>query len=271
MFAEQKLCKSKPRTKQEVKLDRMGTFSWMFDVPGLEVYVTIFAIGVYFIVSLLKLKKEDRRMSRYLNIILVATVGINGIEAIIWGILQMIAAREFSKEMGFEESILQIQVAFGYISVGIINFPVLFNQEFILPATMSKSVFSWGIAISHLYDWIENNNTSIHSIGTTLWYDIFLPIIVILFYIFNRIDKWKQRLEKLKKNVDAQETDMIESVMTESTTSTTTRPSISSKRSSMPSMDITITKFTANDTPIPTNDTPFGVDGAMEIIFDVDK
>lgn len=143
----------------------MGTFSWIFEIPGLSLYITIFSIAIFYIVSYCRLKKEDRRCPKYLEIILIATVGINGIEAIIWGALQMMAAREFSKEMDVNDLILQIQVAFAYISVGIVNVPVLFNQDFMLPAIMSKSTFSWGVAISHIYDWLENDNTSTNTIG----------------------------------------------------------------------------------------------------------
>ena len=91
--------RSKPQKSLLTKTVIMGSVATdeVYGIPGLTMYITIFAVILFFIIRYCKLGEDQRRCPKYLELILIATVGVNGIESMIWGALQMIRGFEISR------------------------------------------------------------------------------------------------------------------------------------------------------------------------------
>ena len=106
----------------------MCSLSWLFAVPGLSIYIIVLSIIIYTIVAYCRVPKEEKSKAQFFNILLIGIVGFSGIETVIWGLLQLIDSNDVANSMNYEQSEFQIELAFAYISLGIVQFPILYHR-----------------------------------------------------------------------------------------------------------------------------------------------
>eukprot|EP00483_Globobulimina_turgida_P001976 UN01978 len=163
----------------------------LLDVPGLNVYIISSSIIIFCLIFIFCTKKEDRKRERIIYIILINTVGISGFGSIISGIIHLSASSQIAKSIGWPESPFQMEVAFSNLAIGFIGYPVFWMYDFILPAIIARTTFLWGAGITHIVEYVKNDNHSPNNVGATLFWDFLNPIICITLYILHRMYQYE--------------------------------------------------------------------------------
>jgi hypothetical protein len=85
----------------------------------------------------------------------------------------------------------QLEVAFANLAFGVLGILCMwFRKEFWLAVVIGLSVFYWGSAYGHIYEKIVNNNYAPGNVGTPIFFDIIVPIVLLtLLFSYRRLSK----------------------------------------------------------------------------------
>jgi len=161
-----------------------------FEISGLNIYIQIFVTILSISIHLLRTKKESRKES-VIELVAIYTIGLAGWFSISSGLFgHIIYADEVAKGIGWPiNSGFQMELAFAAIGIGLTGAIGFKNRSFWLPFIIAKTTFMWGAALTHILDMIEHNNFSPSNTGVVVYWDILLPIILIIVFLLSRDKK----------------------------------------------------------------------------------
>ncbi len=161
-----------------------------FEISGLNVYiqivVTLISIGVH----LYRTRNVERKES-VTEIVAIYTLGLSGWFGIMSGLFgHIIYADEVAKGIGWPlNSGFQMELGFASIGIGMIGFLGFWSKSFWLPFLIAKTTFMWGAALTHILHIVQFGNFHPSNAGVILYWDIILPIILIVLYRLYRREK----------------------------------------------------------------------------------
>ena len=161
-----------------------------FEISGLNVYiqivVTIISIGVH-----LYRRRNIERKESLVEIITIYTFGLSGWFGIMSGLFgHIIYADEVARSIGWPlDSGFQMELGFASIGIGMIGFAGFWSKSFWLPFLIAKTTFMWGAALTHILHIFQFGNFHPSNAGIILYWDITLPIFLIILYRLYRREK----------------------------------------------------------------------------------
>lgn len=165
-----------------------------FEVSGLNIYIQIAVTIISISVHLISTRNKERKET-VLELITIYTIGLAGWFSISSGIFgHIIYADEVATGIGWPlNSGFQMELAFAAIGIGLVGGIGFWNKSFWLPFIIAKTTFMWGAALTHIIHMIQHNNFSPGNTGIVVYWDILLPIILIVLYaLYQREQKSMQ-------------------------------------------------------------------------------
>jgi hypothetical protein len=74
---------------------------------------------------------------------------------------------------------VNLQILIAYLNIGFLGFWI---RSFWLPFIIAKVTFMWGAGLTHILHMFQHDNFSPSNTGIIVYWDFFLPIILILLY-----------------------------------------------------------------------------------------
>ncbi|MCJ7700679.1 MAG: hypothetical protein MUO62_03775 [Anaerolineales bacterium] len=168
--------------------------SAFFEISGLNIYiqgvVTILSIAIHLLST-----RNKKREETVLELVAIYTIGLAGWFSISSGFFgHFIYADEVATGIGWPlNSGFQMELAFAAIGIGLIGGLGFWYKSYWLPFIIAKSTFMWGAALTHIIHMIQNNNFSPSNTGIVVYWDILLPVILIVVYmLYQREQKTTQ-------------------------------------------------------------------------------
>lgn len=156
----------------------------LFEISGFNIYIQI-AMTVFMISVHLFRTRKNRRES-VTEIFAIYVIGLTGwftISNAIFG--HLIYADEVATSIGWPlNSGFQSELAFSLIGIGILGGVGMWIRSFWLPFIIAKSTMMWGAALTHMIHRIEHNNFSPSNTGIVVYWDVLLPIVLIVVYVY---------------------------------------------------------------------------------------
>ena len=159
--------------------------SVFFGISGLNIYIQIAVTIISITVHLLATRGKERKETT-LEIITIYTIGLAGWFTISSGFFgHIIYADEVAASIGWPlNSGFQMELAFAAIGIGLIGGIGFWQRSFWLPFIIAKTTFMCGAGVTHILHMVENNNFSPSNTGIVVYWDILLPVLLIVLYIF---------------------------------------------------------------------------------------
>jgi len=129
-----------------------------------------------------KPKTKNRVIESFLLALLVVMVGLSSI----WAFMgHTFMAAQIAASIGWPAgNPFQFEVAMANLSYGILGLLCLkFRDNFWTATVIAVSVFYWGAAYGHLMDIIQHANYAPGNAGAVLYFDIILPIVLIVLLV----------------------------------------------------------------------------------------
>ena len=158
-----------------------------FEISGLNIYIQIVVTIISIAVHLLATRKKERKES-LIELVAIYTIGLAGWFSISSGLFgHILYADEVAAGVGWPlNSGFQMELAFAAIGIGLIGAIGFWNKTFWLPFIITKTTFMWGAALTHILHMIRQNNFSPSNTGVVVYWDILLPIILIVLFTLNK-------------------------------------------------------------------------------------
>ncbi|HUV16039.1 MAG TPA: DUF6790 family protein [Pelolinea sp.] len=158
-----------------------------FEISGLNIYIQIVVTIISIAVHLLATRKKERKES-LIELVAIYTIGLAGWFSISSGLFgHILYADEVVAGIGWPlNSGFQMELAFAAIGIGLIGAIGFWNKTFWLPFIITKTTFMWGAALTHILHMIRQNNFSPSNTGVVVYWDILLPIILIVLFTLNK-------------------------------------------------------------------------------------
>ena len=158
-----------------------------FEISGLNIYIQIVVTIISIAVHLLATRKKERKES-LIELVAIYTIGLAGWFSISSGLFgHILYADEVAAGVGWPlNSGFQMELAFAAIGIGLIGAIGFWNKTFWLPFIIAKTTFMWGAALTHILHMIRQNNFSPSNTGIVVYWDILLPIILIVLFTLNK-------------------------------------------------------------------------------------
>ena len=158
-----------------------------FEISGLNIYIQIVVTIISIAVHLLATRKKERKES-LIELVAIYTIGLAGWFSISSGLFgHILYADEVAAGVGWPlNSGFQMELAFAAIGIGLIGAIGFWNKTFWLPFIIAKTTFMWGAALTHILHMIRQNNFSPSNTGVVVYWDILLPIILIVLFTLNK-------------------------------------------------------------------------------------
>lgn len=166
-----------------------------FEVSGLNIYLQIIVTVISISIHLLATRNKPGKESN-LQLVLIYTIGLAGWFSIMSGVFgHIVYADQVAASIGWPiKSGFQAELAFAAIGIGLIGFIGFWKQTFWLPFVIAKSTFMLGAGVTHIIHMITENNFAPSNSGIVVYWDFFLPVLLILLLIFYRKEQTKTAL-----------------------------------------------------------------------------
>ena len=156
----------------------------IFNIPGLNVYLTLLGIIISVAINLSFAKKASR--SKKIEIVLMHTIGISAFMSIVNFIGHAFFADTLANSIGWPAgNPFQIEVAGANLGIGIIGYLGYWRRDFWLPYIIVRTCFMWTAGAIHIIEIIKSNNFSPGNAGPILYWDILWPILLAILYIIH--------------------------------------------------------------------------------------
>ena len=159
-----------------------------FEISGLNIYIQIVVTIISITMHLFNTRSKDRKES-VVEVVTIYTLGLSGWFGIMSGLFgHIIYADEVATSIGWPlNSGFQMELGFASIGIGIIGFLGFWSKPIWLPYILAKTTFMWGAALTHILHMIEHNNFSPSNTGIVVYWDILLPIfLIVLYFLYQR-------------------------------------------------------------------------------------
>jgi len=171
--------------------------SALFEISGFNVYIQIAVTIISVAVHLFSTRNKARKES-VLELITIYTIGLSGWFSISSGFFgHILYADQVAKGIGWPtNSGFQMELAFAAIGIGLIGGIGFWNKSFWLPFIIAKSTFMWGAGITHIIYILQQHNFSSSNTGIVVYWDFFLPIVLIVLYTLYQREQKAVRAKK---------------------------------------------------------------------------
>lgn len=162
----------------------------LFEISGLNIYIQIAVTAISIAVHLISTRNRERRET-VLELVTIYTIGLAGWFSISSGLFgHIIYADQVAAGIGWPlNSGFQMELAFAAIGIGLIGSIGFWNKSFWLPFIIAKSTFMWGAGLTHILHMIQHDNFSPSNTGIVVYWDLLLPIILIVLYTLYRRER----------------------------------------------------------------------------------
>lgn len=115
----------------------------------------------------------------FLSQLMFFAVGLSGISGFIFHAFFPVMTAQF---IGWENSPFQFEVAMANLGMGCMGiFGYRASRGYQIATTVFTASFLWGAALGHIIQMISRGNFAPGNAGTAFYYDILLPLLLILF------------------------------------------------------------------------------------------
>jgi hypothetical protein len=123
--------------------------------------------------------------------VLIAFLIASGLSMICGGLSHIFVPNIVAKNIGWDTCPnFQFEIGIANILIGILLICSFnFNNDWILAALVASTIWGWGNALGHIISYKTNNNKNEGNIGWAFYLDIFIPIISIGLYIYDKHTK----------------------------------------------------------------------------------
>lgn len=157
---------------------------------SLTYLIPVLFIGVAIIGSVIQIIREPRAVSHsrmaeiFLNWAFVVIIGLGGIWAFVG---HTVFSDQVAESIGWPSgNPFQQEVAFADLAIGILGIlSVRIEGTFRIAALLAYTIFMVGAGIGHIWQIFTVHNMAINNAGLILWFDIFIPLILIGLYLFS--------------------------------------------------------------------------------------
>jgi hypothetical protein len=155
-----------------------------FEISGLNIYiqiaVTLISIGIHLFAT-----RNTNRRESLIELVSIYTIGLAGWFSISSGFFgHILYADEVASGIGWPlNSGFQMELAFASIGIGLVGGIGFWYKSFWLPFIIAKTPFMWGAALTHILHMLQQNNFAPSNTGIVVYWDILLPIILIVLYV----------------------------------------------------------------------------------------
>eukprot|EP01083_Nonionella_stella_P222454 793796_1 len=174
----------------------MVAFSWLYTLPGLEIYLAIIAIVSYSTIMILKTPKKSRTKPKIMFIILTGMMGIAGIVDILYGVLKLIGSKASADSLDRDTSPYQLQVAMATIGTGIVGSTTLLKPSFMIPAMITKISLSFGTFYSICFQFVTDDIVPDNQMILELCWSIVFPVVVLILFGLIKLFEMKQKVKE---------------------------------------------------------------------------
>jgi len=167
-----------------------------FEISGLNIYiqiaVTLISIGIHLLAT-----RNKNRTESFLELVSIYTIGLAGWFSISSGFFgHILYADEVASGIGWPlNSGFQMELAFASIGIGLVGGIGFWYKSFWLPFIIAKTPFMWGAALTHILHMFQQNNFSPSNTGIVVYWDILLPIILIVLYMLYQRERKEIRVK----------------------------------------------------------------------------
>jgi len=156
----------------------------IFNVPGLNVYITLLGILISAGIHLISARKTTRQ--KKIEIILMHSIGISAFMSIASFVGHAFFSDTLANSIGWPAgNPFQIEVAGANLGIGIVGYLGYWRRDFWLPYILVRTCFMLTAATIHIIEIIKSNNLSPGNAGPILYWDLLWPIILITLYIIH--------------------------------------------------------------------------------------
>lgn len=156
----------------------------IFNVPGLNVYITLLGIIIAVSINLSFDKKASR--SRKIEIVLMHAIGISAFMSIINFIGHAFFADTLANSIGWPAgNPFQLEVAGANLGIGLIGYLGYWRRDFWLPYIIVRTCFMWTAGTIHIIEIVRSRNFSPGNAGPILYWDILWPILLAILYVIH--------------------------------------------------------------------------------------
>ncbi len=156
----------------------------IFNIPGLNVYLTLLGIIIAITINLSFAKKASR--SKKIEIVLMHAIGISAFMSIVNFFGHAFFADTLANSIGWPAgNPFQLEVAGANLGIGLIGYLGYWRRDFWLPYIIVRTCFMWTAGIIHIIEIIKSRNFSPGNAGPILYWDILWPILLAILYIIH--------------------------------------------------------------------------------------
>ena len=156
----------------------------IFNVPGLNVYITLLGIIISAGTHLAFARKTTRQ--KKIEIVLMHSIGISAFMSIVSFIGHAFFADTLANSIGWPTgNPFQIEVAGANLGIGLIGYLGYWRRDFWLPYILVRTCFMFTAGTIHVVEIIKSKNFSPGNAGPILYWDFLWPIILITLYIIH--------------------------------------------------------------------------------------
>jgi hypothetical protein len=156
----------------------------IFNVPGLNVYITLAGIIISASIHLVFAKKTSRQ--KKIEIVLMHSIGISAFMSIVGFIGHAFFSETLANSIGWPAgNPFQIEVAGANLGIGLIGYLGYWRRDFWLPYILVRTCFMYTAGTIHVVEIIKSKNFSPGNAGPILYWDFLWPVILITLYIIH--------------------------------------------------------------------------------------
>jgi hypothetical protein len=159
------------------------------------VSIILFVCAIIFTLCHLTYKKEwyyPKSIEVFLSYILLFNMGLMGL---LGAYAHVFLGPETARSIGWQPgSPFQFEIGMANLSYGVLGILAFWIRgRFWDASIIGWSVLFFGCFVGHVMDYYKNHNTAPYNIGPYIWfYDLFLPILVLLLFYLLRTSKGKK-------------------------------------------------------------------------------
>ncbi len=156
----------------------------IFNIPGLNVYITLLGIIIAAGIHLAFAKKTSG--STKIEIVLMHAIGISAFMSIVSFVGHAFFADTLANSIGWPAgNPFQLEVAGANLGIGLIGYLGYWRRDFWLPYIIVRTSFMWTAGTIHVIEIIKGKNFSPGNAGPILYWDFLWPILLITLYIIH--------------------------------------------------------------------------------------
>ena len=154
----------------------------IFNVPGLNVYITLAGIVISAGIHLALSKKASK--ARKIEIVLMHAIGISGFMGIVNFFAHAFLSDTIANSIGWPAgNPFQIEVAGANLGIGLIGYLGFWRRDFWLPYIIARTCFMWTAGVIHVIEIVKNQNLSPGNAGPIMYWDFIWPAVLAVLYL----------------------------------------------------------------------------------------